>query len=187
MSTLGSLSAALSYSGQPVEFGDAALSSVVGYELLIGAIIWLILWKRGWRWSDFAVHYSVGSTILGVALGIAVLAIWYAFEALVGKVPAVLSASLPWVAAASLVNPLFEELLVLGYIVQALRKRWGLTTAMNASLAIRLVYHLYQGPMAVIPIAIFGVVATLAYVRVGRLWPVIVMHSVLDFVGLTVE
>jgi membrane protease YdiL (CAAX protease family) len=53
------------------------------------------------------------------------------------------------------------------------------------SLAIRLTYHLYQGPLAVIPIAFFGVVMTLVYVRMGRLWPAIVAHGLLDFVGLS--
>jgi len=64
-----------------------------------------------------------------------------------------------------------------------MRKRFGLVTAMNVSIAVRLVYHLYQGPMAVIPIAIFGVVVTFAYVRFGRLWPVVVAHGLLDFVA----
>jgi membrane protease YdiL (CAAX protease family) len=88
------------------------------------------------------------------------------------------------VAILSLANPVFEEVLVLAYVVQGLRKRFGLVTAMNVSLAIRLTYHLYQGPLAVIPIAFFGLVVTLVYVRMGRLWPAIVAHAILDFVAL---
>ena len=42
-----------------------------------------------------------------------------------------------------------------------------------------------QGPLAVIPIAFFGLVVTFVYVRMGRLWPAIVAHGILDFVGLT--
>lgn len=45
-------------------------------------------------------------------------------------------------------------------------------------------YHLYQGPLAVIPIAAMGVIVTLVYVRIGRLWPAIVGHAILDFVAL---
>jgi membrane protease YdiL (CAAX protease family) len=181
----GSLSEALSYSGRPIRFDEAALVWTISYELVIGSIIAIILRSRGWRWSDFAIHYSTGATILGVLLAIAVFTVWEAFGALIGKVSISLSADVASVAAVSIVNPCFEELLVLGYVVQALRKRFGLTTAVNVSLAIRLLYHLYEGPLAVIPIAIFGLVATVVYVRMGRLWPVIVMHAVLDFVGLT--
>jgi membrane protease YdiL (CAAX protease family) len=55
------------------------------------------------------------------------------------------------------------------------------------SVAIRLAYHLYQGPLAVIPIALFGVIVTVVYVRMGRLWPAIVAHGILDFVGLLAD
>ena len=65
-----------------------------------------------------------------------------------------------------------------------MRRRFGLVTAINVGIAIRLAYHLYEGPMGVIPIGFYAVVATLVYVRLGRLWPVVVMHSILDFVAL---
>lgn len=184
MSIVGSLSAALSWSGRPIAFGDAALAFTVGYEILVGALVALVLRSRHWRWSDFAVHASAGTTVLGAVMALGILAAWMLFEALVGKVPATVSASLPWIAAVSIVNPWFEELLVLAYVVQSMRNRFGLVTAMNLSLAIRLSYHLYEGPMAVIPIAVFGLVATVAYVRLGRLWPVVVMHAILDFTAL---
>ena len=124
--------------------------------------------------------------MLGVLLALAVLGVWELFERLAGKVPLEVSAGAASIAAISIVNPCFEELLVLAYVVQALRKRFGLTVAVNVSLTIRLLYHLYQGPLVVIPIAVFGLAATLVYVRMGRLWPVIVMHGILDFVGLAV-
>ncbi len=185
LSIAGSLSAAFSYSGAPIEFGDAEVVGVIAYELIIAPIVWLVLRRRGWTWGDFSVHASKGSTLFGMIIAAIVLAAWYAFEAAFGKVPAVLTATTPWVLAVSISNPLFEELLVLGYVVQAMRKRFGLTTAFNVSVAIRLLYHLYQGPLAVIPIAIFGLVVSVVYVRMGRLWPAIVAHGILDFVGLT--
>jgi membrane protease YdiL (CAAX protease family) len=184
LSILGSLSAALSYTGKPVTFDDAELITGIVFELITAPIVWLVLRSRGWKWTDFAVHYSRGSTILGVILAAGILAVWVAFEAAFGKVPSVTSAGLVSVTILSIINPLYEELLVLAFVVQALRKRFGLTTAFNVSLAIRLVYHLYQGPLAVIPIAFFGLVMTLVYVRMGRLWPCIVAHGILDFVAL---
>jgi membrane protease YdiL (CAAX protease family) len=184
MSIVGSVIQAFSYSGAPVEFTDKDLAWTLAYELVVGAIIAIALRKRGWKWSDFAIHPSKGSTILGAILAILVLGVWYVFEKLFGEAPTSVSASLASIAAVSIVNPLFEELLALAYVVQALRKRFGLVTAMNVSLAIRLLYHLYQGPLVVIPIAIFGLVATLVFIRMGRLWPVIVMHAILDLVGL---
>jgi uncharacterized protein len=185
LSILGSLAAAFDYTGQPIEFGDAQIASVMAYEAVIAPVVWLVLRRRGWKWSDFAVYASKGSTIFGILVALGVLAVWYAFEAAFGKVPATLTATAPWIVAVSVANPVFEEMLVLGYVVQALRGRFGLTAAFNVSVAIRLLYHLYQGPLAVIPIAFFGLVVTFVYVRMGRLWPAIVAHGILDFVGLT--
>src|SRR5262249_20861255 len=159
--------AALSYSGEPVDFNDDLLMGTVVYECFAGAIAFLILRTRGWKWSDFAVHASRGSTILGAIVALSLFAFGYAFEALFAKVPVILSATLVPIVVISIVNPLFEELLVLGYVVQSMRKRYGITTAFNVSLALRIVYHLYQGPLAVIPIAVMALVFTLVYVKMG--------------------
>jgi len=185
LSIAGSIVAALSYSYEPVEFGDAALWSVLVYEIPAAAVIAFLLHRRGWRWSDFAIHYSRGATILGVVMAVAVALAWLLLELVVGKSPNVPTAGMAAIAAVSVLNPVYEEVLVLGYVVQALRKRFGLFAAMNVSLAIRLAYHLYQGPSAVIPIALFGLVMTLVYVRLGRLWPAIVAHGLLDFASLS--
>jgi len=159
----------------------------VVYEMIAGGIAFAILKTRGWKWSDFAIHASRGATILGVIIAIALFVFGYAFEAIFGKVPVVLSAGLLPILLVSLLNPVFEELLVLGYVVQSMRRAFGLTTAFNVSLALRILYHLYQGPLAVIPIAVMALVFTLVYVKLGRLWPVIVSHALLDFLGLTVD
>jgi membrane protease YdiL (CAAX protease family) len=179
-----SLSMAFSGNNRQIEFNDALLAGMIGYELLFGAMIWLVLRPRQWSLSDFAVHYSNGTTVLGFLLAVLILAIWYVIELVTGPVPNIISGSLPLVIAGSIVNPVFEEFLVLAYVVQSMRKRFGLMTAMNVSIAIRVSYHLYQGPLIIIPIAVFGVLVTLVYVRLGRLWPVIFAHAILDFVAL---
>lgn len=181
---LGSLDAAFSYKGEAVSFGNAELLGTVVYELVVGAIIWLALRSRGWKWSDFSFHYSAGTALVGVGLAVVTLVAWCLLERVLGRVPTDASAHAVVVLALSIVNPLFEELLVLAYVVQSMRKRFGLVTAMNVSIAIRVVYHLYQGPLAVIPIALFGVIVTIAYVRLGRLWPVVLAHGLIDFIAL---
>jgi membrane protease YdiL (CAAX protease family) len=187
LAIVGSLGAALSYSGEAIEFNDDLIMGTVVYEMIAGGIAFAILKTRGWKWSDFAIHASRGATILGVIMAIVLFVFGYVFEAIFGKVPVVLSAGLLPILLVSLLNPVFEELLVLGYVVQSMRKAFGLTTAFNVSLALRILYHLYQGPLAVVPIAVMALVFTLVYVKMGRLWPVIVSHALLDFLGLTVD
>jgi membrane protease YdiL (CAAX protease family) len=99
--------------------------------------------------SDFAFHYSGGTTFIGIGLAAITLVAGCLFEWLVGRVPGVANAQVLVALAVSIVNPLFEELLVLAYVIQSMRRRFGLTAAMHASIAVRLVYHLYQGPMVV--------------------------------------
>src|SRR5689334_11013003 len=181
---LGSLSAVMSYTGGEIAFGDADVLATVAFELVVGAIVWFVLRNRGWKWSDFAIYASRGSTILGAILAGIILVVWLLLEAIIGKAGTVSNAGPATIVIGLLVDPVFEEMLVLGYVVQALRKRFGLTTAFNVSLALRVLYHLYEGPLAVIPLAFFGLVMTLVYVRMGRLWPCIVAHGILDFVGL---
>ena len=182
---LGSLSAIVSYNADAqIVFGDADVLATVAFELVVGAIVGFALRNRGWKLSDFAIYASKGSTILGAILAGMILVVWLVLEATIGKAPAVSTAGMTAAVIGSVVNPLFEEMLVLGYVVQALRKRFGLTTAFNVSIALRVLYHLYEGPLAVIPLAIFGLVMSLVYVRMGRLWPCIVAHGILDFVGL---
>jgi membrane protease YdiL (CAAX protease family) len=92
--------------------------------------------------------------------------------------------SLLSVVAASLVNPLFEEVFVCGYLVTLGKESNRLTAGMNISIGLRLAYHLYQGSAGVLGILPFGFLMALWYSRTGRLWPVIVAHAVTDFAGL---
>jgi membrane protease YdiL (CAAX protease family) len=83
-----------------------------------------------------------------------------------------------------IVNPFFEEVFVCGYVVAALDPRRSAWTGINVSVAIRLLYHLYQGPLGVLSIVPLGLVFAGWYARSGRLWPLVIAHALVDFVGL---
>jgi len=166
-------------------FTDLHLWWILFYETIFGTVIFFILRHGGWRWRDFRVYYSNAGTVAGLLLAAAAIAFMMIVGWIVGPVDTSQpSASLFAVIVVSLVNPWYEELLVLAFVIESLRKRFGLATAVNVSVAIRLSYHLYQGPPAFIVFALFGLLMTLVYVRTGRLWPIIVAHALLDFVGL---
>jgi uncharacterized protein len=90
----------------------------------------------------------------------------------------------PIVVMASTVNPVFEEVLVCGYVITALKGRVGTTTAVNVSADIRVFYHLYQGAVGVVGIAPLALLFAYGYARTGRLWPLIVAHALTDFWAL---
>jgi uncharacterized protein len=88
------------------------------------------------------------------------------------------------VIAISIVNPLFEEFFVSGYLITTLRQWKDPWFAINVSVTVRLLYHFYQGPSGVVAIIPLGIVFAQWYIRTGRLWPVVVAHGLFDFAAL---
>jgi membrane protease YdiL (CAAX protease family) len=88
------------------------------------------------------------------------------------------------VIAISIVNPLFEEFFVSGYLITTLKQWKDPWFAINASVTVRLLYHLYQGPSGIVAIIPLGFVFAQWYIRTGRLWPLVVAHALFDFAGL---
>jgi membrane protease YdiL (CAAX protease family) len=71
-----------------------------------------------------------------------------------------------------------------GYLVTALREKYAEVAAVNMSVGIRLVCHLYQGAIGVLTIIPFGLMVTWWYARTGKLWPILVAHAVIDVMSL---
>ena len=88
------------------------------------------------------------------------------------------------VIAISIVNPLFEEFFVSGYLITTLKHWKDPWFAINVSVTVRLLYHLHQGPSGLVTIIPLGVVFAQWYVRTGRLWPLVIAHALFDFAAL---
>ena len=52
----------------------------------------------------------------------------------------------------------------------------------GVSLLVRVLYHLYQGPLGALSILVFGIVITVYFVMSNKLWPPVVCHVVADVV-----
>jgi uncharacterized protein len=86
----------------------------------------------------------------------------------------------------AMVNGAFEEVFLLGVLVRGLRA-YGLSIAVGVPLLVRLLYHLYQGPLGVVWIFAFGLTFTLFYVRSSRLWPAAFAHTLWDIVPVVLS
>jgi membrane protease YdiL (CAAX protease family) len=186
----------------PADFSMPALSdtdlySIVGYEIIALLLISNFLYLRGWSMRDFNLQLSWRLTGAGILLALAYYFIyyflWIVVEAVLGPFeiswtePASVNPglSLTAILIASIVNPLFEESLVTGYIMKSQTARKGVWYAINISIFIRLLYHLYQGPLVVIGIVPLGWLFAYVYARWNRLWPIIIAHGILDFIALS--
>lgn len=175
---------------------DASLIVLVVYETVLIAVLSAFLHARGWTLEKIGLTPTLIDTGLGVLLFVVNDIIWIGVWTLTGMVSpettaaigatAVVTPHVSVTAAAlvSLINPIFEEVFVCGYVVAALKREESPWLAVNVSVAIRLAYHLYQGPLGVLSIIPMGLVSAYWFARTGRLWPVIVAHTVSNLVGL---
>jgi membrane protease YdiL (CAAX protease family) len=96
----------------------------------------------------------------------------------------------PVLVLSAVQNGVYEEVIVVGYLLTRLQQfGWRTPYAIAASAVLRGSYHLYQGFGGFIGNAIMGVIFGLFYKRFGRVTPLIVAHSILDivsFVGYTI-
>jgi len=88
------------------------------------------------------------------------------------------------VVAISVVNGLYEEVFLVGYLQRALETS-GVAFAIGASLLVRLLYHLYQGPGGAMSVLGFGLVLGVYFGWKRKLWPVVFAHMVADIAGFS--
>src|SRR5262245_14933292 len=108
---------------------------------------------RGWTLQSLGLEAHARDVLVGLALAVAVhfiyLAAWELASGIFPRLPIPPAAtdsagvSLMNVTAACILNPIFEEVFVCSYVIGALKERRGPWTAINVSVAIRLIYHLY--------------------------------------------
>ena len=172
---------------------DAALIQLVLYELAVGGIVLTYLSRCGWRLSPAQIGFSWQQTGAGFLLyAISYLLIclaWWLAIALGGNPQPVIDLvagerSLPAVLLASIVNGTYEELVLIAFVFKAL-ERHDTQLIVGVSVLLRVIAHIYQGPVGAMSILAFGILMALAYVRFRQIWPLIVAHIVADFVALT--
>jgi membrane protease YdiL (CAAX protease family) len=176
------------------------LTFLIAYELVGLVLLLPFLHIRGWtleRLGLGALSYRDG--IVAICLGtVAFIGYIGMFTAAAIAAPDMMKAVVqgPSLMAGRLepvvlglvclVNPFFEEVFVCGYVIAALDPRRAAWMGINVSVGIRLLYHLYQGPLGVINIVPLGLVFAWWYARSGRLWPLVIAHALVDFSALAV-
>ena len=177
-------------------FTDMALIGTVVFEMLVALFLIWFLRVREWTLEKTGLRVDGVGTLWGLGLLATCYALIFVFELAAQALPIDVGAiaaqiprsdghlSMEVVFIASVVNGVFEELFVAGYAITALQQARSMWIAINVSTAIRVLYHLYQGPIAFLTIVPMGLLFGYVYARTRRLWPLIVAHVLLDIVGL---
>jgi len=179
-------------------FNDAVLIGIVVFEVVQAAFLIWFLHVRGWTLEKIGLRITWRGTGMGwllllgtyvvamVAQHLASMALPAQMQAGVERYPVSdPDVNMQLVFIASTVNGMFEEIFVAGYIITALREARGVWTAINVSTVVRLLYHLYQGPIGVVTIVPMGLLYGFVYARTRQLWPLMFAHVLIDIIGLS--
>jgi CAAX protease family protein len=193
--SLGSLLAVL-FPGPTPPITQAHLTFLLIFESITLIFLGGFLHLRGWNARKVGLEVTARGCFLGLGLALTAYAayvlIWLTVAA-VGIHPsyrgnyrelASHGLTLTTVIAVAILNPIYEETFLCGYIVTFAKQANHTITGVNISVAIRLLYHLYQGGVGVIGIIPTGLIFAWWYARTGRLWPVFVAHALFDAIGL---
>jgi membrane protease YdiL (CAAX protease family) len=187
-----SMVAFLQGNGGPTHYTNFSLINLFELEVLTGCAAGAILYIRFWRISHFNINMGWIQTLIGTVILAGDLLLQYAALFLLKAVytsDAVISTgfviskiNILVAIVISFVNPIFEELFVVSYIIQSLRKNHDAFYIITLSATIRMLYHLYQGPIA-IGIFLMGLLHAYFYWRWKSLWPLIFAHCALNFMA----
>jgi membrane protease YdiL (CAAX protease family) len=183
---------------QKATFTDTGVAGVLFFEVFALLFVMALLAMRGYSKKDIAVKIDFKSTCYGFWL----LIKYYIISFSILFVPLALISILFYdlaphfrnpafrvdlsysaILGIALINPVFEELALMGYLFTSIEKVKSTTTAMYLSLAVRLSYHLYQGS-GILLVAVFGYLIGKAYIRKRNIWPLIVCHACVDLISL---
>ncbi|GAA2182957.1 type II CAAX endopeptidase family protein [Brooklawnia cerclae] len=169
------------------------------YPILCLYLVWRICPPKPSPWASLGIDgsrrgrdvaWGVG---LAAAIGIPGLA-FYLFARSIGintnVVPANLTEvwwTIPMYCLAAFMNGVLEEVVMIGYLFARWKQcGWRIESIIVVSALVRGSYHLYQGFGGFIGNLVMGLAMGWFYKKTGRLWPLIIAHTLLDvaaFVG----
>ncbi|MEW5809419.1 MAG: type II CAAX endopeptidase family protein [Actinomycetota bacterium] len=181
----------------PFSLIDLGLNLAAFFQLLAwGGLALYLLWRAGdgpsriglarFRWRTD----SLGGIGLALVIGVPGLAL-YQIARILGMNASVEPAELndtwwriPVLLLLSFGNGWAEEVVVVGFLLTRLRQlQVNPWVALTISSLLRGIYHLYQGFGAGLGNVAMGVVFGYAWQRTGRLWPLVVAHTLIDAVA----
>ncbi len=160
---------------------------IVFYDLLVLAIIARFLKFRNWSLKDFNLDFSY--KMIGIA---ALLALTRIFAG-IAIINAIDSLQLPYFKSLSndtislqinlvstilivIVNSVFEEVLLIGYLFKRF-ENFNSILIITISSLVRASYHTYQGWSNVASLFAMALIFGIYYIKYKKLWPLILAHA----------
>lgn len=177
-------------SGTAGSFTEEGFISLVVTELVLGLVAMYVLRGRGFDIASLYPRPSVSGAGVGVLLYVAAAGVgWLCmlpfveqqYQEPLQRLTSGAQIGVPVLVLLGIVNGSYEEIFLLGFLLRGLRG-YGLATAIGISVLVRILYHLYQGPLGALSISAYGLVVSLYFVASSRLFPAVLAHALGDIV-----
>ena len=182
-------------------YGDNQILQIIYYELVVLLLVISILKWQGRSFTNFGLGFTVDKVTMGFVLFIVNYFLYVLLFRLFGDFVLSLNvfnsgttesisysidvSALPLLLF-SVFNPLFEEFILVGYVVTAIRKKFGLISCLVLSVGFRLSFHIYQGPIILLSILPMGILFTIYFWHKRSIIPLIIAHGLMDFLSFFV-
>lgn len=185
----GSLDA-VSSGFRSASFSEGGVLGLVILEVVLGFAALQVLRSRGFDVASLYPHPSAAGAAAGLLLaaaaaGGASLAVstfdWGHYREPLDRLMGGAPIGLPALVLLGIVNGAYEEVFLLGFLLRGLRGH-GLAVALGASVLVRVLYHLYQGPVGAVYVGVFGLVLSMYYAASGKLFPAVLAHALWDII-----
>jgi len=196
----GPLAASWSSIGGPLKLppiSEAMLRGLfVEQAVMLVCLVWFLR-RRGWTAAKVGLRFSLADIPAAFSLWILALgSAWFARMAMLSVlgrhstlhlVPHLVEQGLrlPTIVIVAVLAGIYEELFISGYLLNVLKKRFGLLPAINVSTGLRLACHVYRGGGVVVSVLPLGLIFGYWYGTHNRLWPLILAHVALDVATLS--
>ena len=171
---------------------DDIVVAVVLKVVTLSAVLWIGS-IRGWSLATFGFRLSWKWTGAGALLFVAFLLVQHLLGSLFRGIfhmavdfHRASYLTIPFIILVSIVNPVFEEALEVGYFFHALQ-RHGLWLTVLASAIFRGFLHLTMGISGVVFMFAEGSLHGFVYWRCRQLWPLIIAHALQMLYSLLVQ
>lgn len=181
-------------------YGNSEILSLTIYESIVLIIVVLIIKWQHKSVRDLGLTFSFDKITMGLVLFVSNYLIYVMLFKLFGDfimgltpsgegseaVSFVIQVDLIPLLIFSLLNPVFEELILVGYIVSAIRHKFSLISCLIISVGFRLSFHIYQGPIILLSILPMGIIFIIYFWHKRSIIPLIIGHSLMDFLSFYV-
>ena len=170
------------------DYTTEAMVMLIVSDLVFAFAAIALLWSRGWRLEDLRLRPSFLATAAALPLFLVAhmlsrviwIIVWRSGMAADWKdVDFTMTAPPALVLAFMILNSFYEEIFVVGYLIEATPEK-DVALAVSTSTLVRLLYHTYQGPAALSTALPLGLLFAIVYARWRNLWPLIVAHTLLN-------